>query len=342
MAVPERRPRLDAATGSIRHQVRLLLQQQHPTAVLVALSGGADSVALTAAVAHVAPKLGVRWHAVTVDHQLQPGSAEVAERARRTAAHLGASTAAVLPVEVASGGSLEEQARVARYAALERQRQRVGADLVLVAHTLDDQAETVLLGLARGSGTRSLAGMRRVSGTVARPLLGVRRELTRASCHAQGLPVWDDPQNLDPAFLRVRLRQHVLPMLERELGGGVAAALARTAAQAADDDDLLSQLAGEALERVRADDGALDVAALQALPAALATRVIKDAVGARCGRGLSARHVHEVYRLVCDWCGQGPIDVPGGQVRRDRGRLVIATKVGNTTHAEEHTEHGTV
>lgn len=342
MTAAERRPRLDAATSLIRHRVRVLLQLTHPAGVLVGLSGGADSVALTAAVAHVAPRMGVRWHVATVDHGLQPGSADVAERARRMGAQLGAASAVVVPVHVAPGASVENQARIARYASLERRRRAVGADLVLVAHTLDDQAETVLLGLARGAGPRSLAGMRPVSGTVARPLLQVRREQTRASCRAQGLAVWDDPQNLDPGYLRVRVRRCVLPVLESQLGPGVAAALARTAAQAADDDDLLSQLAGEALERVRASDGALDVAALAGLPAALATRVVKDAVVARCSRALSARHVHEVLRLVHEWHGQGPIDVPGGQVRRDRGRLIITAKVGKTPHVEEHTEHGTV
>ena len=129
---------------------------------------------------------------------------------------------------VGTAGGREAAARTARYAALDAVADALGRD-VLLGHTLDDQAETVLLGLGRGSGPRSIAGMRPRSGRYLRPLLGVRRATTEAACRALGLDCWDDPHNDDRALQRVRLRREVLPLLEDVLQGGVAEALARTA-----------------------------------------------------------------------------------------------------------------
>jgi tRNA(Ile)-lysidine synthase len=218
--------------------------------VLVACSGGADSLALAGALAFEAPKSGHRAGAVTVDHGLQDGSGDRAERVLRLLRDLGLDPAESVAVKVDDRGGPEAAAREARYAALQEAAVRTGATSVFLGHTLDDQAETVLLGLARGSGARSLAGMPRAfdrSGVAfARPLLDLDRATTRRACAAMGLSVWDDPHNADPGFTRVRVRRDALPALETALGPGVAAALARTARMLRDDADALDAWADRA------------------------------------------------------------------------------------------------
>lgn len=273
----------------------------------VALSGGADSLALTAAAAAVRPTT-----ALIVDHGLQAGSAAVAEAARTRALDLGCVDARILPVEVGASGGPEAAARTARYAALESARD--GAP-VLLAHTLDDQAETVLLGLGRGSGARSLAGMCIADPPWFRPLLGHRRDTTRAACAELGLRPWDDPHNSDPRFTRVRLRLEVLPLLEEVLGGGVAEALARTADALREDNDLLDALAAEHAE-ARAGDG-LPVAAVQELPGALRRRVLRAWLLAGGATGLTDIQIRSVDALVAQWRGQGGVAV-GCPVPRTR------------------------
>lgn len=204
----------------------------------VGLSGGPDSLALTAVAARLWPTT-----ALIVDHGLQPGSATVAETARIQAISLGCVDARVLCVQVGAAGGREAAARSARYSALEEHRDGP----VLLAHTLDDQAETVLLGLGRGSGARSIAGMRPYDPPWCRPLLGVRRSVTHAACRELGLTAWQDPHNTDRRFTRTRLRTEVLPLLEDVLGGGVAEALARTATALREDTDLIDTIAAQAL-----------------------------------------------------------------------------------------------
>ncbi|MGO2660842.1 tRNA lysidine(34) synthetase TilS [Mycetocola reblochoni] len=322
------RARLDPAQARVRLAVRETVERYRDgggSAVLVALSGGADSLALASATAHVAPRLGVAAGALVVDHGLQPGSTGVAERAAEAARALGLDPVRVLTVRPGSEGGPEAAARAARYAALEREAEGLGAALLL-GHTLDDQAETVLLGLARGSGARSLSGMAAADGLRLRPLLGVTREQTRRLCRVERLPVWDDPHNTDPSYARVRVRSTVLPVLEDALGPGVAAALARTAAQLREDADALDALAAEALDGLAERDGdlvALSVPGLAALPAALRNRVVRAAVHGDGGRSLSRRHTLEIVALVTDWHGQGPIDVPGVAVSRSGDRLLL-------------------
>ncbi|GEM33970.1 tRNA(Ile)-lysidine synthase [Nocardia neocaledoniensis NBRC 108232] len=212
--------------------------------VVVGLSGGADSLALLAAAVVEAGDVT----AVVVDHQLQPGSGEVAAGAAAQALALGCIDAVVVPVEVGRNGGAEAAARAARYAALESVR---AGRPVLLGHTLDDQAETVLLGLARGSGGRSIQGMAAWNEPWGRPLLGVRRAQTRQMCADLGIEPWEDPHNLDPAYTRVRVRTEVLPLLEAVLGGGVAQALARTADQLRDDGEVLDALAADLLRAAR-------------------------------------------------------------------------------------------
>ena len=208
--------------------------------VLVALSGGPDSLALAAATAFEARG---RAGAVIVDHGLQDGSAATAERAAEQARALGLDPVRVVRVQVGTDGGPEAAARTARYEALDAVAGELGAAAVLLGHTLDDQAETVLLGLARGSGAASLQGMAPEAGLYRRPLLGIRRQTTVQACADAGLEPWDDPQNADPGFTRVRVRQTVMPLLETELGPGVAEALARTAEQLREDSEALDAFA---------------------------------------------------------------------------------------------------
>ncbi|MER7797343.1 tRNA lysidine(34) synthetase TilS [Microbacterium sp. NPDC096154] len=321
---------LDPAVAAVRLAVRSALAPLPDGAtVLVALSGGADSLALAAATAHEARARGIRVGSVTVDHGLQDGSHEIALRAARQAAGLGIDPI-VVRVEVGADGGPEAAARAARYAALRDAAADAGAEAVLLGHTLDDQAETVLLGLARGAGSGSLAGMspaRQDDRGVRwlRPLLGLRRPVTRDACAAAGLDPWDDPHNSEPRFSRVRVRERVLPLLEAELGPGIAEALARTAEQLREDAEAFAEMIEETIEDIvePAEAGiAVSVAALAANPAALRNRIIRHVVQSEFGVALTRTQTLEVARLVTDWRGQGPIDLPACTAAR-RGALVV-------------------
>ncbi|MGG7507651.1 tRNA lysidine(34) synthetase TilS [Plantibacter sp. YIM 135249] len=299
--------------------------------VLVALSGGPDSLALAAAVAFEAPKLGIAAGAVIVDHGLQEGSADVAARAAEQAKSLGLTPVHIMTVEVADdgGGGPEAAARDARYLALDEARAAVGAHTILLGHTLDDQAESVLLGLARGSGAASLQGMAPTTGVLVRPMLGLRRTTTVEACAAQGLEPWTDPQNTDPAFTRVRVRETVLPTLERALGPGIAEALARTAEALREDawafDEMIEEMIEEIVEHAEAGI-AVSVGALAANPAALRQRIIRYVVQSEFGVSLTRVQTIEVARLVTDWRGQGPIDLPDCTATRDGGLIVFSAR----------------
>ncbi len=317
-----------------RSAVRAVLGDVEPRArVLVACSGGADSLALAAAAAFEAPG---RAGAVVVDHGLQDGSAAVAARAADQCAALGLAPVVVVPVDATTGpGGPEAAARAARYAALERAAREDGAALVLLGHTLDDQAEQVLLGLLRGSGTRSLAGMPPARGLLRRPFLGVTRRQTEEACAAAGLDPWHDPHNTDPAYRRTGVRTW-LDVLEAELGPGLRHALARSAEQLREDGDLLDALADAALADVTADDGpdgapghapVASVARLAALPRPVRTRVWRRllvAAGAPAG-ALGSRHTDACDALVTGWRGQGPLHVPGGLAVGRTGDRVFIT-----------------
>jgi tRNA(Ile)-lysidine synthase len=349
----DRRPRLTPAIADVRRAVReaLLTLPEAPGAssssdggspvdgprdrsvtaplILVALSGGPDSLALAAATAFEASRAGLRSGAVIVDHQLQEGSGDVAARAAEQARSLGLEPVSVAPVTVApssAGGGPEAAARTARYDALAQAAADLGAVAVLLGHTLDDQAETVLLGLSRGSGAGSVRGMEPRAGLYLRPLLGLRRASTVGFCADSGLDTWTDPQNSDPAFSRVRVRTTVLPMLEKELGPGIAEALARTAEQLREDDDALDHFAEEVAEELAdlVEGGiSLPVRALASNPAALRQRLIRLAVQSEFHLSLSRAHTLEVARLVTDWHGQGPLHLPGIRVERQGGLLVF-------------------
>jgi tRNA(Ile)-lysidine synthase len=321
------RPRLTPAIADVRRAVREGLEHLDGGAlVLVAVSGGPDSLALAAATAFEAARRGVRAGAVIVDHGLQEGSAGVAARAAEQARSLGLDPVVITRVDVGTAGGPEAAARDARYAAIDEAALETGAARVFIGHTLDDQAETVLLGLARGSGPTSLQGMDPRSGRYVRPLLAVRRSATVQFCLDSGLEPWFDPQNDDERFTRVRVRKTVLPMLEKELGPGVPEALARTSLQLREDAEALDQFAEELIQELaeHAEAGiSLPVKALAANPSALRQRIIRRAVSAEFGVGLSRSQTLEVARLVTDWHGQGGIDLPGVKVDRQDGLLIF-------------------
>ncbi|GIJ21855.1 tRNA lysidine(34) synthetase TilS [Micromonospora lutea] len=298
--------------------------------VLVACSGGADSLALAAATAFVAPRAGRTAGLVTVDHGLQSGSGQRAEAVARWAQGAGLAPVETVRVEVAGRpGGPEAAARDARYQALAEVAGRYGAAALLTGHTRDDQAETVLLALARGAGPRGLAGMparRDLAGTpLVRPLLEIGRAETRAACVALGLPTWEDPHNSDPAYARSRVRADVLPVLVSALGPGVLDNLARTATLVAADNAVLDELADAALGQARHPDGGLATGALADLAPAVRGRVLRawaHELGASPA-ALSHRHVAALDALVTAWRGQRASYLPGGlRVLRRADRLV--------------------
>lgn len=350
------RPAPAAAVSEVRTAVRRFLATycpgSDPAGVLaVACSGGADSLALAAATVHCAARRGAAVHGLVVDHRLQPGSAQVAQTAAETLRGLGVTAVRVLEVTVDGPGGLEAAARRARYAAL-RAATPPGAP-VLLGHTLDDQAETVLLGLGRGSGPRSIAGMREFDPPWGRPLLGVRRAVTTAACAALNLTPWADPHNDDPRFRRVRVRTEVLPMLEEVLCGGVAEALARTAGQLREDLELLDEQARALLAAALAatpdsgpnsgltsgpdpapnpgpgpvvDGSPAPVAAtLRRAPATLRRRALRRWLLDAGVPELTDAQLRAIDDLVGRWTGQGAVWLPGGtQVYRTHGRLHLS------------------
>ena len=274
----------------------------------VAFSGGPDSLALTAVAAEVRPTT-----ALIVDHRLQPDSHRVATTAKEQAIGLGCVDAQILCVDVGTTGGPEAAARTARYRALDAAR--AGAP-VLLGHTLDDQAETVLLGLGRGSGARSIAGMRPYDPPWCRPLLDIRRAVTHGTCDELGIQPWHDPHNADPRYTRTRLRTEVLPLLEDVLGGGVAEALARTATGLREDTETLDELAQWAL--VAASTGEdLDTGRLTVLPEAVRRRVIRSWLLAAGASDLTDTQIRSIDTLVTNWRGQGGVAV-GSPLRSER------------------------
>lgn len=293
--------------------------------VLVAVSGGPDSMALASAAAFEGKRAGVRVGAVVVEHGLQAITKVVAEQTAETLRGLGLDPVLVLAVQVGTDGGPEAAAREARYAALDSAAQQTGARFLMLGHTLNDQAETVLLGLSRGSGSRSLAGMAPVSERYLRPLLGLGRETTVAYCEDAGLEVWHDPQNSDPKFTRVRIRHEFLPLLEQALGGGVAAALARTAEQLREDSLVLDGLAAAVFEQAStlgATSVLLSIDVVERQPAAIAKRTIKLAIE-RTGGAPTSTAIESVFELITNWHGQKPLTLQGVRVERTGHELVF-------------------
>jgi tRNA(Ile)-lysidine synthase len=295
--------------------------------LVTACSGGADSLALAFAAQYVATRRDLKCAAVIIDHGLQHDSGDIAVRVRnQLEQQLGYYDVIISTVQVDQSAALgpEAAAREARYRALDAEA-RSRAATVLLGHTLDDQAETVLLGLARGSGGRSLAGMAPRAGHFIRPFLRIRRATTEQVCAELGLESWQDPHNSDRRFTRVRVRQTVLPTLETELGPGVAEALARTAELVRDDNELLDRLAADASRTAEGLGGTdtLDCDALQSQSPALRRRIIRLWLLTHGLGDLSLRHISAVESLVIDWHGQKAIQIPGATITRSAGRLRV-------------------
>jgi tRNA(Ile)-lysidine synthase len=316
------------ATVAIRSAVRECLSScSAGDTVLVAVSGGADSLALAAALVPEAKNLLVNLVGVTIDHQLQERSGEQAAKVLSQFSELGIEQVEIVKVEVEILDGLEASARRARYGALESVAEKYNAKLIFLGHTRNDQAESVLLGLARGSGARSLSGMARCTGKYCRPLLAITRAETLAACSENNLTPWIDPHNSDSQFARVRVRTDALPKLEESIGPGIIQALARSADLLRDDADALDGWATQAAASLDLAD--LEISLLADLPKAVRTRLLRKAIyaaGAPIG-SITAEHVASVEALVTSWHGQGACSLPGGvKVSRISGRLSLLSR----------------
>lgn len=314
--------------------------------LLVGVSGGADSLALLATTAWVGSRMGLETEAAVIDHQLAPDSAAVAERAAASCERLGAQQVHIRTVSVAAqgAGGLENAARDARHRMLEDLRSSRGALAVLLGHTLDDQAEQVLMGLARGAGPRALAGIPPRRRWILRPFLGaahdeaaaLRHSDTQEICRLHDVTWWEDPMNTDPAHLRARVRTRALPLLRELLGEQIDENLARTAELVRPDVEHLDAEAAAllaALARPGTAEGELlviDAHALAAEAAPLRTRVLRDAArraaseaGTAGGKSLLRRQVLACDALLVSWHGQGGVPLPGRiELARRDGLLV--------------------
>lgn len=324
------RPRLTPAIADVRRAVRDawdLAGVEQGDRIQIACSGGADSLALVGAAAFEAQRAGIELQVVIVDHGLQAGSAGIAKQAQAACHRLGVSNTITTRVQVdlAAGKGLEASAREARYTALREQQDLWQPRFVMLGHTLSDQAESVLLGLTRGSGPRSVAGMQIIDGIWLRPLLGIERATTEQFCIDSGIEFWVDPHNSNPAFTRVRIRESVLPMLESELGPGVSSALARTAELLRQDLDYLDELAREQFKRISVSSATgvlLPIGELKMLHQAVLGRVIQLALQV-FGPTFSKTHIDAVCELVHNWHGQKELTLPGVRVVRQDGSIVF-------------------
>lgn len=318
------------ANATALYQIRLAVRRELEDlnagdTVIVATSGGADSSALAAAMLAECKTKAIKVVALIVDHGLQNNSADVAHEAKKELTKLGYENVEIRRIKVEVTDGPEASARRARYAMLNQVAQEINATAIFLGHTKDDQAETVLLGLARGSGTRSLSGMAQRIDNYRRPLLSISRLQTEEACIEAGVKFWRDPHNQSMEFTRVRVREIVLPLMEKEIGPGIADALVRSAKLLRDDADALDQWADEVFAEL--DPIELDVATLESLPRAIRTRVLRKAIylaGAPSG-SLSADHIEPVESLVTAWKGQGPVSLPGGvTIARISGRLSLS------------------
>jgi tRNA(Ile)-lysidine synthase len=319
------------AVADVRRAVRAdLVDLPAHACVLAAVSGGPDSMALASALLFEAGGTALQAAAIVVDHGLQEGSAEVAGRTADALLRLGYPQVEVRRVSVGTAGGPEAAARAARYRALDEVADQTAAAAVLLGHTRDDQAESVLLGLTRGSGAGSIKGMAPRHGRYRRPLLDLSRSTTRQACEDEAVPTWDDPHNGDPAFTRVRVRNRVLPVLEAELGPGISDALARTARLLQADDAALQEWAAEVRAKSQTGTAAgvdLDVETLIGVPEGVRMRVIRGALleAGVPGGDLRSSHLADVEALVSRWRGQGEVHLPGRfGATRSCGRLLIA------------------
>lgn len=264
---------------------------------------------------------------VVVDHGLQSESAQITLRTIEQLKKIGFNQIESAKAQVVITDGLEASARRARYQIFNQLIDAYNAKYFLLAHTLNDQAENVLLGLARGSGSRSLSGMAVQNNKFIRPLLKITRSVTKAACIEGGIEIWHDPHNDDERFTRVRVRKNVLPVIENNLGPKIAEALARSSDLLRDDADALDGFAYEFFNQV--DKLNLEVSDLEKLPKAIRTRVLRLAIynaGAPIG-SLSADHINSVESLISQWHGQKEVALPGNvKVLRNSGRIILSNQ----------------
>lgn len=320
-------PSPEAAHNELRLIMRRFFQA-HAVAgdrIVLAVSGGPDSVALAAICAELKNEFSLDFYPVTIDHQLQTDSAKWAAETVKICQNLGFenSTSIAVNVELESGQGIEASARDARYQALNKFANSINARAIILAHTMDDQAETVLMRIARGSSIRSLAGMAHVTGGLWRPLLDMKRESLHAALQDFGIEFINDPHNLDRQFTRVKVRLDVIPKLIEALGQNVISGLARTARMARMDAEALEQIAANVYPNLIIENELL-VGELVAQPQAIQTRVVHHWLISRGvpGAGLTSEHVFAVCRMATDPQIKGPIKVAGGvEVHKASGRL---------------------
>ena len=310
----------------LRQAVRFWFEKLEPNSkVCIGVSGGADSLALAAAAKLESKNFSIDLVAVIVDHGLQANSAEIAEFAKQQLIKLGFQDIFVGRASVQITDGLEASARRARYKVFQQAIETYGPNTFLLGHTKNDQAEGVLLGLARGSGTKSLSGMQEVSGIFVRPLLGIDRATTEIACHESNIEYWVDPHNSNQDFTRVRVRDNILPLLENDIGPGIIDALARSAKILREDAIALDEWAENVFRQVEPMD--IEISILTTLPVAVRSRVLRMAIyaaGAPAG-SISAAHLEPIEAFVSDWRGQGHTSLPGGvKVCRISGRLSLS------------------
>jgi len=300
----------------LQNAVQNLLKDLDPgDLVLVGCSGGADSLALVWTTSVVGKRLELKTGAVIVDHQLIPESNDVAHNAKKQCEELGVEKVIIKKVEVnQTNEGLEAAARIARYEAFENVLHETNAKVILLAHTQDDQAETVLMRLTRGSGAKSLSGMSAISGKYLRPFLHLRKKIVHDSLDLIGMKAWQDPANFDNQYLRVKVRQELMPKLIEVLGEGAISSLDKTSQLLRLDNQALDELAQQFVDAQ--DDvkkNGLRVKELENLPEAIRTRVLKIcAVASGVHPGpFSFEHIEAIDALVKNWHGQGNVDLPG-------------------------------
>jgi tRNA(Ile)-lysidine synthase len=291
--------------------------------VLFGCSGGADSMAL--AIALFAECGGEKVIPVVVDHGLQPNSDQITVKVATQLKTIGYKRVETAVAQVIVTDGLEASARRARYKVFHQFIDSYQPKYFFLAHTLNDQAETALLGLARGSGARSLSGMATQNNFFVRPLLKITRQMSEAACTEAGIDFWSDPHNQDLKFARVRVRKNVLPILEENLGPGVTEALVRTADLLRDDADALDGFANEFFTQI--DPKNLKISDLERLPKAIRSRVLRLAiyqVGAPLG-SLTAEHIEAAEALISNWHGQKEVSLPGNvKLLRNSGRIILS------------------
>ena len=300
--------------------------------VLVGCSGGADSLALAWTTLVVGKRLELKTGAVIVDHQLIPESNSVALNAMKQCEELGIQEVIIKKVNVEQNHEgLEAAARIARYEAFENVLHETNAQAILLAHTQDDQAETVLMRLTRGSGAKSLSGMAQVSGKYLRPFLHLRKKLVHDSLDLIGLKAWQDPANTDHQFLRVKVRLELMPKIVEVLGESAISSLDKTSQLLRLDNQALEELAQQFFKSQKdVKTNGLEISELEKLPEAIRTRVLRIfaiASGVHPGP-FSFEHIEAIDALVKNWHGQGNVDLPGFiQATRVNGSLrFVASK----------------